>query len=55
MTDTLYIRPPKDSAGLRIYAPQGDAGAGQADANAACKSCQFTQFLCFFMLKNQEP
>ena len=32
MTDTLYIRPPKDSAGLRIYAPQGDAGAGQADA-----------------------
>ena len=32
MTGTLYIRPPKDSAGLRIYAPQGDAGAGQADA-----------------------
>ena len=32
MTGTLYIRPPKNSAGLRIYAPQGDAGAGQADA-----------------------
>ena len=32
MTGALYIRPPKDSAGLRIYAPQGDAGAGQADA-----------------------
>ena len=32
MTGALYIRPPKNSTGLRIYAPQGDAGAGQADA-----------------------
>ena len=32
MTGTLYIRPPKNSTGLRIYAPKGDAEAGQADA-----------------------
>ena len=33
MTGALSdIRPPKNSTGLRIYAPRRDAGAGQADA-----------------------
>ena len=32
MTGKLRIDPPKNSGGLWVYAPQGDAGAGQADA-----------------------
>ena len=49
MTGKLDIRPPKNSAGLWIYPPQGDAGAGQEASTQLLRVANSTNSYVFYV------